>query len=515
MSDKKQACVTSTAQKSTLPYLLEITVFLTGAIVMIFELAWSRILWPYFGTSIFVWTSLIGIILGSLSIGYYLGGYLADRSASYTSLSKYILYAAFAIAFTALSKDIVIIWIESFGMSEKLSMLVATSILFIPASILLGIDSPYAVKLKLENMNSSWATVGKLYALGTLGSIIGTFFTGFVLIPTLGTNKILILLVISLVLLSILLSYKKHIILKILSLLLAIVWFITLDQFQILKKLVPNAEAFIDIDTMYNRIWIYNHTDSRTGQKARVMGINNENHSSMFVESDELVNDYTRVYHLARHFAPEFQKTMMLWGAGYSFPKDFLRTYTWGQTIDVIEIDPKVTELAKQYFRLEEDPRLRIIHTDGRVYLNTTKEKYDVIFGDAFSSHYSVPYQLTTQEAVQRQYDVLTSSGVAIINLISAIEWDKGKFLRAEYHTFASVFPQVYIFQVRDADSTGIQNLMLVALKSKNPPSFTSDDPVIQSFLDRLWKGEIAKDIPLLTDDFAPVDQYILEALGY
>ena len=197
--------------------------------------------------------------------------------------------------------------------------------------------------------------------------------------------------------------------------------------------------GFIDVDTAYNRIWIYNYIDLKTNQPVKIMGINNENHSSMFLHSDELVNEHTKYYHLAKHFNPDFKTALMFGGAGYSYPKDFLLKYP-SATIDVVEIDPKITELAKKYFKLKTNPRLTIYHEDGRVYINKTREKYDVIFGDAFSSRYSIPYQLTTKEAVQKEYDILNDNGLVILNVISALDGEKGEFLRAEYATYKKNF---------------------------------------------------------------------------
>ena len=223
--------------------------------------------------------------------------------------------------------------------------------------------------------------------------------------------------------------------------------------------------GFIDIDTAYNRIWIYNHIDSKTDKQVKIMGINNENHSSMFLDSDELVNEYTKYYHLVKHFNPNFKTTLMFGGAGYSYPKAFLKSYPEA-TIDVVEIDPTVTDLAQKYFNLKESSRLTIYHEDGRVYLNKTQKKYDAIFGDAFTSHYSLPYQLTTKEAVQKKFDILQENGIVILNIISAIEGEKGKFLRAEYATYKSIFPQVYLFPVRDQNNgNDVQNIILIALK--------------------------------------------------
>ncbi|PIP27787.1 MAG: hypothetical protein COX30_00015 [Candidatus Moranbacteria bacterium CG23_combo_of_CG06-09_8_20_14_all_39_10] len=199
----------------------------------------------------------------------------------------------------------------------------------------------------------------------------------------------------------------------------------------------------------------------------------------------------------------------MLGGAGYSYPKNFLLKYPEAK-MDIVEIDPMVTELAKKYFKLTDDSRLTIYHEDGRVYLNKTQERYDVIFGDAFSSRYSLPYQLTTREAVQKKYDILNNGGVVILNIISAIEGEKGKFLRAEYATYKNIFPEVYLFPVTDKkDASRVQNLILVAIKSKKDPSVISVDQELNEFLQHLWRKKISTDVPILTDDYVPVDYYM------
>lgn len=472
---------------------------------MIFELVGSRALGPYFGTSIFVWTSLIGVILGSLSVGYYLGGKIADEKSNFVGLSLIILLSAISIGLTVLIKDFLLVFLQNNFIDIGISSVLASLILFSPASVFLGMVSPYAAKLRIISLDNSASTIGNLYAISTAGSIVGTFLSGFYLIPHFGTNKLLIILSITLIAISLALSAKKDIGIKISVFIIAIAGWFAMSGFN-----YPfGKDEFIDVDTPYNRIWIYNRVDPETNKTVKTMGINNENHSSMFLDSDELVNEYTKYYHLAKYFNPNFKKTLMLGGAGYSYPKDFLLKYPEA-TIDVVEIDPKATELAKKYFKLEENQRLTIYHEDGRVYLNKTQEKYDAIFGDAFSSRYSLPYQLTTKEAAQKKYNILNDGGVVILNIISAIEGEKSKFLRAEYATYKSIFPQVYLFPVADSsDGNKVQNIILTALKSVKIQTFNSDDPKLNEYLQHLWKKTVDADISILTDDFAPIDYYI------
>ena len=161
-------------------YILEITVFICGAVVMIYELIGSRILGPFFGTSIFIWTSLIGIILGSLSLGYYLGGRLSDKKASFNILALFLLCSAILIGLTFLFKSFLLFFLQNNIDDIRISSVLASVILFSPASILFGMISPYAAKLSLVTINTSGTVIGRLYAISTAGSIIGTFLSGFI-----------------------------------------------------------------------------------------------------------------------------------------------------------------------------------------------------------------------------------------------------------------------------------------------------------------------------------------------
>lgn len=482
-------------------YTLEIAVFICGAVVMIFELVGSRVLGPYFGTSIFVWTSLIGIILGSLSLGYYLGGKLSDKKPSFEILSLIIFLSAVFILVTIFSKKFLLNFLQISIPNIKISSVIASVLLFAPTSILLGMISPYVAKLKLENLNTSWSTIWNLYAISTTGSIVGTFLSGFYLIPYFGTDKLLIILTITLIWASFLVYTESFIKIRMISLVFTIMMWSMLG----VVNYISEKNWFIDLDTAYNRVWIYENRNENT----RTLAINNTRNSAMYLNKDDLVFEYTKYYHLAKHFNPDFKTTMMLWGAWYSYPKDFLKKYPQA-TIDVIEIDPKVTELAKKYFNLKENPRLTIYHEDGRVYLNKVQKKYDAIFGDAFGSFYSIPYQLTTIETVQKKFDILNNNGVVVLNIISSINWEKWLFLRAEYATYKKIFPQVFIFPVSKPDDWNqVQNIILVALKSSQKPTFSDTDPNLNTYLQHLWKKEIETDMPILTDDYTPVDHYI------
>ena len=484
-------------------YKLEFIVFISGAVVMILEITGSRVLAPYLGTSLFVWTSIIGIILGSLSLGYYLGGKLADKEANYNIFSLIIFIAALLIGSTTVLKEALLQLLQVNISSIKLGAVLAATALFAPASIFLGMVSPYAVKLKMKDLKTSGRTVGNLYAISTIGSITGTFLAGFVLISYFGNTKLLLILTITLILCSIL-GYKKKL-LKSRTLVLSF-FIIYLGTIQLTQASFEES-GYLDIDTNYSRVRV---VDDGLIRKLRI----SERHSSaMYLYNDEPVYEYVKFYHLFSHFNPEFENVLMIGGGAYSFPKDFLKKYATA-TIDVVEIDPKITEIAQKYFRLEENDRLEIFHEDGRTYLNKNEEKYDAILIDAFLNYYSIPHHLTTIETVEKVYESLNKNGVVALNLVSSMEGETSQFLRAEYKTYKEVFPQVYLFPVQAPDSSEtFQNIFLIALKSETLPSFENEDPIINERLEHLWEEEIDLDIPVLTDDFAPVDQYLMDYL--
>jgi len=265
-----------------------------------------------------------------------------------------------------------------------------------------------------------------------------------------------------------------------------------------------------DVDTEYNRIWVFNSIDFLTGKPILALATDPYGtQAAMFTDgTDDLVFDYTKFYRLFSHFEPNPMDVLMIGGSAYTYPRDFIKNYP-NVKVDVVEIDPGMTEIARKYFGLKDEKNLAIYHQDARIYLNENKKKYDVIFGDAFNSASAIPFQLTTKEAVRKEYDALNGGGVIMVNILSAIEGEKGKFARAEYATYKEVFPHVFLFAVQNTNyANKAQNIMLVALKSEKIPEWKSSNKEINGFLSRAWNKPIADDVPVLTDDFAPVEYY-------
>ncbi|CAN5529188.1 fused MFS/spermidine synthase [soil metagenome] len=485
--------------------ILEITVFVCGALVMIFEIIGSRILSPFIGTSTYVWTSLIGVILASLSLGYWFGGKFADKRPDIKILAAVIFSAGALVSVTVLIKEVLLSMIAGAAVGLEIKALIAAILLFAPASVCMGFVTPFAVRLKLTSIESTGQTVGRLYALSTVGSIVGTFAAGFYLIPFVGSVRTLYIIAGSLLMLSVAIApfaISKTNIAGILLFILGVggtetnIW------------LLHDRAGVLDLDTEYSRVQVFSTSDPATGKEIKAIATDPYFvQSAAFLESDDLVFDYARYYHLIRYFNPGFSNTLIIGGAGYSFPKEYLRVYPDAR-IDVVEIDPQMTKIARDHFRLIDDPRMNIIHEDGRMYVNRAAGgQYDAVLMDAFGSLFSVPYHLTTHEAVVNLHRTLNGNGVVVFNLGASITGPGNLFLNAELATYRDVFPSVYLFKVNGeyADDR-LQNLIIVASKKTNLTNYP--DPEIARLFNHLSPASSQPVGLILTDDLAPVEYY-------
>lgn len=477
---------------------------------MILELIGSRILAPTLGTSIFIWTSLIGIILGAMSLGYFLGGKLADRNPSAEIFSIIIFVSGVFIFLIIIIKTSVLEFSVFLGM--KNGAIFSAIILFAIPAVLLGTISPFAARMAMKEVKSSGKTMGNLYAISTFGSIVGTFLAGFYLIPNLGSTNILYALAFLLFFISVFSYYDKTRIIKMVAI------FLFLFGFSLTVNAIEKKNLIANENSVYNNIRVYDREDD-DGKMVRIMAVKSFFDSGMFLDSEDLVFGYSKYYRLDKVFKQNIKKTVLFGGAAYSVPKDFLRRNKEG-TMDVVEIDPKTTELAEKYFRLNtNNERLHIYHEDARIFLNRTERedtnKYDVVYNDAFSSSCSIPFHLTTTEAIEKIYNILNDDGIYIMNSVSSISGEKSNFFRAEYKTINEKFENVFIFPMSSTDEStaeNAQNIMIIATKQKID---------INNILENNKKGEMGElleqyyqykikidDINILTDDFAPVNHY-------
>lgn len=493
---------------------LEIASFVCGAAVMVLEMAGSRVVAPYVGTTVIVWTALIGVIMASLCVGYWFGGIVADRRPEVRILARIVLFSSLLTGGMALIANPVLAFLASSITSVPLACILGALILFAPPSFLLGMVSPFIVRLAMLDVDSAGSTVGRFSALSSAGSILGTFLGGFVFISLFASGTILLLVATVLALVALMLYrslWKKAFLISLGFLALTVstrVWGM---------PMMPVGEH---IETPYNHIWVVERMRS-SGRRVRIM-MTDPNGAQSLIYTDnpnELVSDYTKFYDLAFYYKPNTSKILMLGGGGYCVPRHVMATRQNVQ-MDVVELDKGITETAQKYFDLRDYPGLSINHEDARSFLNRSAANpkmigtYDAIFGDVFGSWYSIPFHLATVEATQKMYDLLAPDGILVSNVISSLYGPKSGVFQGIYAAVSSVFPRVLIFPATAPDpkyASSRQNLMIVAFKSSDDiPVLPPYNPETAALLSHRWNLPFTPTVPAFTDAFAPVERYSL-----
>jgi len=486
--------------------LLTVQVFVAGAAVMSLELTSSRLLIPFFGNTIFVWGSLIGVVLAGLAAGYSYGGRLADKLASRATFSAIIFTAGLLTVAIPYFSPFILESVLSAGLDERLGPLVSTlAILAVPA-ILLGMVSPFAVKLRASQLRTLGSVAGNLYSLSTIGSIVGTFLTVFVLIPAADIRTIILgngflLMAVSVLSLG-----------RMAKLLFFVLLLFTLTPLGLLAQGVAAASG----ETVYRKDTFYNSIIVVDNDETRVLLMNGLTHSAMYLDRPtELVFRYTKFFELGPRLSGEAGKVLFVGGGGFSGPKFFLERYP-ELVIDVAELDGGVVEVAQKFFEVKDDPRLRVFVEDGRRFLQKTEERYDVIVLDAYAKTY-VPFHLMTVEFFQLLHDRLTENGVVVSNLIASLTGDTSDIFWAEYNTVSTVFPILYVFRASDRSAGDVQNIILVACRNECNlrEALEGDDEVARLASSGLW-SEIPhlEEFPILSDNYAPVETLINPVTG-
>ena len=492
-------------------YRFELILFIVDAISMIIELVASRVLSPYFGNSNLVWTSVIGIILLSSSIGNYLGGKIADGEKIGKKLKLILCATTLFVLVIPLIQNFAIQNVVALINDIKIGAILSTVLLFFVPSLLMGLLTPIIVKLKLNSLDTAGSVSGWINAIATIGGITGTFLGGFYLIPNFGSIEILFLLSVVLALSIFLVDFKldlKSIIFTGIIMLVSLFpMFSFINGNNEKGSIVRSGKIgeLVSYDTQYGRALIYN--TFLNGEAVRILNIDSGYESATFISPDkrnDLVYEYTKFYDLMFNTDIDIQDTLLIGGAGYSYPKYYISHFE-DKNMDVVEIDGDRTELAKDYFYLndliedydiENTQRLCLITEDGRTYLNNNQKKYDAILNDAFSGS-SPAKTLTTLEAITHIKDSLNEKGVYLTNIISSLEGEDSKFLRAEVNTLQQVFKNVYVIPCRSVEDLSlIQNNMVIA----------SDSDL---FFDGSYNLFIEEDEVILSDNYCPVDSLI------
>ena len=520
--------------------MLPIIMFMNGLCLMVLEMVGARLLAPWLGTSTIVWTSLIGVILAFLSLGYWLGGKLADNlltprtsphhegkeaaasPALHTKakgvLARLLLCAALGVMLSALLQQPLLGWLTAQSTSLYINAVLAAVVLFALPGLVSGMISPFTMRLAITSQAKAGSTIGRLNAISTVGSIVGTFLGGFVLISWFGSREILYgiaacYLVVALCTHRLPASAWGA----------ALVLFCASLGFEWIAQVHAAATHTTTLETPYNTLRIQEGFYS--GRPARFLSTDpGSAQSGIFLDNpQELMFAYTKFYRLGTALVPQPSRVLMLGGGGYSVPKWLLGNngpLGAGASLDVVELDPGVTRMAKEFFNAPlEDSRMQVFHEDARTFINRAAQAsnhptYSLIFADVFNSHYTVPFHIGTREAASTMRSLLDDNGVLLMNIISAVDGDNGRLLRGIYHAFQAEFAEVVLLPVQSKyEGTMVQNVMLLAFPKKGmvtEETLATLPPDVRAMYESRWTRPVAEDVPALADNFAPVERYML-----
>ena len=507
---------------------LLISVFATGAAVLVIEVVAMRILSPYFGNTIYTSSSVLGVVLAALSLGYYLGGRGADKFPLHIFFYGIIcLSGLFVLFMQALIFSL--LPILSFFFSISAGPLVASMVLFFVPAFCLGMLSPFAIKLHgstaLTASGSDGANIGKrsgeIFFWSTTGSIFGSLFSGFFLVPHFGLTAIILSTGVFLVVWGIagLYVFGAPKVFLIAACVLAVY----------AALLVWSHEPKKNPATVYEKNGTYELVKivdgEWQGRPARFLFQDRSYSAAMYFDSSELVYDYTKYYELYKLVNPDASRALVIGGGAYSIPKALLAESS-AMRVDVAEIEPELLELAQRYFKFSPDlSRFQNYTEDGRRLLAhppTGGEKpYDIIYSDVYYSLFSVPSHFTTQEFFVLAKSRLSSNGVFIANFGGFLQGEGAAFILSEIKTFNSVFPNHYYFAVTSPDSTKVQNIIFLGLNDSASINVTA---VAQNFsgdffaaLPQKLIDEKALNIfgtKLMTDNYAPIEYLVGKIVG-
>lgn len=479
--------------------LLYLIVFTGGMTVMATEMAGSRLLAPFFGNSLFIWANLIGLILIYLTAGYYLGGRLADRRPEARLLFSLTMCAAAMIAILPfIARPIMglaVRGLEEISAGAFLGSFAITVLLFSAPVTILGMVSPFAIRLRMTSVETAGNVAGGMYALSTVGSILGTFMPVLLLIPWLGTRNTMLLFAVMLALVSALGLMRERGSRLYTGAPLLIAVALVLPQ----GAIKPADDAIFESESPYHYIQVVERDGTRYLKLNEGWAVHSAYNPDHVLEAA-----YWDYFLLASWFASDSDpgEVLNIGSAAGTVPRQL--TYYYPDVhVEGVEIDPDVVQVGRDYFAMDEANMTTHIR-DGRPFLKTSPDSYDLIAVDAYRQPY-IPFYLTTREFFQEARDHLTEKGVVMIN-VGKVPGDD-ELAAAIASTMRSVFPSVYSFPA------GSFNQMLVATAAETSPRDLEERA--QSMppeIDNLARKAIASlevvepGGTILTDDKAPVE---------
>lgn len=488
---------------------------------MAIEITAGRLIAPYLGVSLYTWTTVIGVVLAGISVGSYLGGRIADGMASRKTLGVIFLVSGLSVLSIVLTVDALprARWLQELSLFPRI-VLVIGAIFFVP-SLILGTISPVVIRLSVKDLARTGGTVGTVYAWSTMGSLVGTFATGFLLIEIVGSRGVIWLAAATLLMLGGLVGafWRNRNGQAALGACLLAFGFAFTQR--------GNLQAPCLQETSYYCIDVRDRPVEDDTIKALVL--DNLVHSlNSLHDPTHLEYGYERIYAEVTEYVATDRShisTLTIGGGGYTFPR-YLEAVYPRSTVEVIEIDPVVTAIAYRELGLSPTSRVRSYNQDARQFFikRQPRETYDIVYGDAFND-LSIPYHLVTYEFNELVKRSLRRDGYYLANVIDDLS--DGSFLRAYVTTLRLSFSHVYVLgdsRLRDRylaeGSRSTTPLTFVVLASARPLDWED----VQRQVGRAGKRSLVSDLlpsdfldaylkrgrPIvLTDDYAPVDNLL------
>jgi spermidine synthase len=477
---------------------LELIVFVVGAASLGAEIAAARLMAPFFGASTIVWANTIGVVLVSLSLGYWIGGRFADRHPHRGGLCTLVLIAALAVGLVPFAADPFLdISVEALDRVEAgafLGSLVSVLVLVAPPVVLLGAVSPYAIRLAVERVEESGTIAGRLYAISTIGSLVGTFASALLLIPLLGTRRTFLVFALTCAAVAVVGVPKRRGVLVPAALVL--LFAIPVGTI----KASDDGTVLAETETQYQYARVIEEAD---GDRRLELNEGRAVHSLYRPDSD-LSGGYWDEY-LVLPFATgsrTARRIAILGNAAGTTARAYGRFFPRTE-VDAVEIDSELTELGRRYFDLRNE-RMRIFHEDARPYLRRADRRYDVIMIDCYRQPY-VPFYLATREFFELARDRLEPGGAVIVNV--GHPEGENELERTLGATMAEVFPTV----LRDP-SQDTNTLLLGSTAPSSSERLSRSIPALPDELRVLARATAARlgrrlgGGSVYTDDKAPVE---------
>jgi spermidine synthase len=474
--------------------------FVGSACLLVLEIDAGRILAPAIGTSLYTWTSVIGVVLAGLSLGNWLGGWLADRRPGRSILSyEFAASAAASALILLMSRDLTSVAAPEGWPADLQVLWLAVLILFGP-SVLLGTITPMIVKLSLNSLDETGRVVGRIQAAASAGAIVGVFAAGFLLISAFGTRAVVADVTIALLIMAVASNP----------------FFLELPQRTARAAAITGGVALVVTFAVAGLLSTYDppcdkesdyyciRVDTVDKGRFKQLSLDVLVHGIVSTRNPtQLVYPYERLYGQvvdAKYERGKQPLTAFAIGGGtYTFPR-WLERHHEGHTT-VAEIDPEVTAINRQELGLRFTPNISIIHKDARPALRDRPkgERYDLVLGDAFGD-IAIPYHLVTREFNEIVRDHLKPDGLYLVNLIDGVHND---FLRAYVKTLRQTFREVRLMTV-PGSTEGQQNTYVLVASMQPPPrtrAMAPDAEILRLLSER--------DPVTLTDDHVPVDQLL------